>query len=183
MDIKTDINEIKKLSKIKEDENWRFRSFLKRCNIPFKKIDSSVHRLYREISSQVDCKTCANCCKEVHPVLDQKDIEKFSKGLGISAVQFKDQYLVKEQDSEKFVFKKEPCPFLKDNLCLYYEYCPKDCMSYPHLHKSDFVFRLINVLHNCSVCPIVFNVYEYLKGEIWHTDNFDNFKDLDWNQK
>ena len=27
-------------------------------------------------------------------------------------------------------------------------------------------FRLVNVIENCSICPIVFNVYEYLKDEI-----------------
>lgn len=164
--METNLNRIKELSKKKEDENRRFRSFLKGCDIPSKKIDSIVHKLYQKISSEIDCKTCANCCKEVQSVLNQKDIEKFSKGLRISSVQFKDQYLVKDKEAEKFVFNKRPCPFLKDNLCSHYAYRSNDCISYPHLHKNDFVFRLINVINNYSICPIVFNVYENLKNEI-----------------
>ena len=173
--METDINKIRKLSKEKEDENWEFRSFLKGCDISEEKIDSIVHKLYQKVSSEIDCRTCANCCKEVHPVLDQEDIERFSKGLGISVAQFKDQYLVKDKDPEKFVFNKKPCPFLKDNLCSQYTYRPKDCISYPHLHKSGFIFRLISVIENCSICPIVFNVYEYLKDEIGYYDNFNNY--------
>lgn len=164
--METDINKIRKLSKEKDDENWRFRSYLKGCDIPEEKIDSRVHELYLNVSSVIDCRTCANCCREIQPILDQKDIERFSKCLGISVTQFKDQYLVKDEESGKFVFNKKPCPFLKDNLCSHYAYRPKDCKSYPHLHKCDFVFRLVNVIENCSICPIVFNVYEYLKDEI-----------------
>lgn len=42
----------------------------------------------------------------------------------------------------------------------------ENCISYPHLHKKDFTSRLIGVIENCSVCPIVFNVYERLKERI-----------------
>jgi len=91
--METNLNKIRKLSKEKEDENWEFRSFLKGCDISEEKIDSIVHKLYQKVSSEIDCRTCANCCKEVQPVLDQEDIERFSKGSGISVAQFKDQYL------------------------------------------------------------------------------------------
>ncbi len=168
IDMETNLNKIRELSKEKEDENWEFRSFLKGCDIPSEKIDLIVHKLYQQISSEMDCTTCANCCKEVLPVLYQEDIEKFSKGLGISTSQFRNQYLVEDKESKGFIFNKKPCPFLKDNLCLYPDYRPKDCISYPHLHRKGFVFRLINVIHNYSICPIVYNVYECLKDEIWY---------------
>lgn len=164
--METDIDKIRKLSNEKEDENWEFRSFLKGYDISEEKIYSIIHELFQKVSSEIDCRTCANCCKEVQPVLDQKDIERFSKCLAISVAQFKAQYLVKDEEPGKFVFNKKPCPFLKDNLCSHYAYRPKDCKSYPHLHKCGFVFRLVNVIENCSICPIVFNVYGYLKDEI-----------------
>jgi len=177
--METNINKIRKLSTEKEDENWEFRSSLKGCDISEDKIDLIVHELYKKVSSEIDCRTCANCCRELQPVLDQEDIERLSKCLGISVAQFKDQYLVKEDDPGKFCFKKKPCPFLKDNLCLNYNYRPKDCKSYPHLQKCGFVFRLINVIGNCSICPIVFNVYECLKYEIQNYDDFNNFNGFD----
>lgn len=177
--METDLNRIKKLSKQKEKENWKFRSFLKRCDIPPEKIDSIVHELYQKVSSEIDCKTCANCCKEILPTLDQKDIKRFSEGLGISAAQFKKQYLVKSKELGKFTFNQKPCPFLKDNECSQFAYSPEDCKSYPYLHKNDFVFRLINVAHNCSICPIVYNVYESLKDEIRYIIALDNSNDYD----
>jgi hypothetical protein len=168
--METNLTKINELSKERENENWKFRSFLKGCD--FEKIDLIVQRLYQQISSQIDCKTCANCCKETQPVLSQKDIETFSKGLRISSVQLKERYL---QNSEEFVeefeFNKNPCPFLKDNLCTNYAFRPKDCVSYPHLHKEYFLHRLMKVIENYSICPIVFNVYEALKGEVWHWDD------------
>ena len=39
---------------------------------------------------------------------------------------------------------------------------------FPHLHKEEFIFRLWGVVENCPICPIVFNVYEQLKDELWY---------------
>jgi len=177
--METDLNRIKQLSEKKEDENWQFRAFLKKSDMSLNRMDRIVHRLYEQVSSQIDCKSCSNCCKKIRVPLDQEDIEKLSKGLGISAVRFRRQYLVQSEESDEYVFKEKPCPFLKDNRCSYYNYRPKECRSYPHLHKNDFVFRLIGVIQNSSICPIVFNVYEYLKAEIWHIEDFEYFDDLD----
>jgi hypothetical protein len=39
------------------------------------------------------------------------------------------------------------------------------------IHKKEVVFRLWGVVENCSICPIVFKVYEQLKDKLWHTDD------------
>lgn len=171
--METDLSRIKRLAEKKEDENWGFRAFLKGFDMPLKKMDRIVHRLYKQISSQIDCTKCANCCREIQIGLYKEDIKNFSKGIGTSAKQFRKRYLIEGEETGEFIFKEKPCPFLKNNLCSQYNYRPKVCRSYPHLHKKDFVFRLIGVIHNSSVCPIVFNVYEYLKGELWHINDFD----------
>jgi len=167
----TDIAIIKETSEEKAEENWEFRAYLKECDMSPEDIDAVVHRLSKEIASKIDCNACANCCKGITPVLDEEDIEKLSTGLGISTAEFKEEYLVEDEDGLKFKIK--PCPFLKDNSCLLYAYRPKDCRSYPHLHKEGFVFRLMDVMANCSVCPIVINVYEALKEELWHKESID----------
>jgi uncharacterized protein len=174
--IVTDLVKIEKLAKKKADENWQFRAFLKGTAIPFEKIDAIVHRLNQEVSAQIDCTTCANCCKTISPTLDEEDIVTFAKGLGISSEQLKNQYLI--EDKEGFAFNAKPCPFLVDNKCSNYDHRPKACASYPHLHKDDFVFRTIGVINNCSVCPIVFNVVERLKDEVWHDDELDEIEDF-----
>ena len=142
-------------------------------DISLKKLDSIIHRLYEQVSDQIDCNQCANFCKEVRPILNRADIKNFSKGLGISTTEFQEKYLTKDEESSGFIFNEIPCPFLKDNLCSNYDNRPKDCRSFPHLHKKDFVFRLIGVIDNCAICPIVYNVFELLKDELWH--DFDDF--------
>jgi Fe-S-cluster containining protein len=173
MKLETDLYKIKKLSEKNDQENWHLRAFLKGYDATIEEMDSIVYEIYQRISSDIDC---ANCCKKVRPVLDQEDIKKCCEGFGISVSQFKKKYLKPDEEPGKFVFKEKPCPFLKNNLCSIYSHRPKDCKSYPHLHKKEFIFRLWGVVENCSVCPIVFNVYEQLKGELWYSGD-DEFAD------
>jgi len=162
-----DLSRIRQLSEEKNDENWEFRSFLKNCHgFSPEEIDRLTYRLYDEIASTIDCKECANCCREMRPVLNSLDIKRFAEGLNIPVVQFKKRYLL-ECEGKGFWFKTTPCPFLSDNRCSQYSFRPEACRSFPHLHKKDFTSRLINVVDNYSICPIVFNVYEGLKSKLW----------------
>ncbi len=170
MKVETNLKKIKQTAREKEDENWEFRSFLKGYDIGIEELDSIVHRLFEGVYREIDCTACGNCCREISPVLEQEDIERISPGLGISPEKFKERFLVKNDKnySEGFIFNKKPCPFLKGNLCSHYELRPETCKSFPHLHKEEFVFRLMGVIENYARCPIVFNVYEQLKAELWH---------------
>ena len=95
-----------------------------------------------------------------------KDSERLAKRLGGTASEFRRRHLKGNEDGEGFVFTSMPCPFQDGNACSVYDDRPDVCRSFPHLHKKDFVFRLSQVVENCEVCPIVFNVYERLKGEL-----------------
>jgi Fe-S-cluster containining protein len=168
MKLETDLNKIIKLSEQNDQENWNFRLFLKGYDATIEETDSIVYELHQRISSEIDCTDCANCCKKVQPVIDQEDIKKCCEGFGISVSQLKKKYLKPNRKQGKLVFKEKPCPFLKNNLCSIYSHRPKDCKSFPHLHKKEFIFRLWDVVENCSICPIVFNVYEQLKDKLWY---------------
>ena len=128
-----------------------------------------VHRLLEEVCKEIDCTIRGNCFREISPVLDHEDIKKLSRGLGVSPENFKERFLIQDNKnySNGLIFNKKPCPFLKGNLCSHYELRPEACRSFPHLQKEDFVFRLIGVVQNYAVCPIVFNIYEQLKAELW----------------
>jgi len=169
MKIETDLKKIEKIARKNEDENWEFRSFLKGSHMEIDEMDFLVHRLFELVSKEIDCKMCANCCRTVSPGLDQEDIARLSQGLRMDTEGFKQQFLMKDEKnfSEEWIFNKKPCPFLKGNLCSHYELRPESCRSFPHLHKEEFVFRLLGVVNNYAVCPIVFNVYEQLKNELW----------------
>lgn len=163
MKIETDLEKIKLIGKQKEDENWRFRSYLKGLDIEEEDLDKIVHEINREVTSQIDCTECGNCCRVVYPVLHEEDAAKFSSGLNKSIEEFKSAYLsASEEEGDTYNFNSVPCPFLRDNKCSNYDNRPKACASYPHIQKSEFVKRLIGVIENYSICPIVFNVYEQL---------------------
>ena len=166
MKLETDLARIQRIARQKDDENWRFRSFLKGYDGPAGEIDHIIHNLYRKVSSEIDCRKCANCCKSIQSALNQKDIQAFTSGLRLPVDEFNARYLVPGENPGEWRFNKLPCPFLVENLCTNYEHRPQDCRSYPHLHKRDFNARLWNVVENCSICPIVFNVYEHLKEEL-----------------
>jgi uncharacterized protein len=171
MKVETDLDNIKLAGKKKEDENWKFRSYLKGLDIEVEELDNLVHKLNDEVSSQIDCTKCANCCKAVYPVLDEEDVIKFATGINSSIEEFKSACLVvSEDENDKYNFNSVPCPFLKENKCSNYTNRPKDCESFPHLHKEHFWTRLMGVIEYYSICPIVFNVYEQLKKELWRRD-------------
>lgn len=122
----------------------------------------SVSRsVYRIVSSKIDCKSCANCCKKLLVTLDDEDIRNLSGAMDMAENEFKERFLVKGLGG--YTFNRLPCPFLKDNLCQYYEQRPKLCRSFPHIEDDDFIFKLKSVL-NCSACPILYNFFEVMKS-------------------
>ncbi|MCP4425196.1 MAG: YkgJ family cysteine cluster protein [Chloroflexi bacterium] len=180
MKIATDLEYIKEIATEKEDENWEFRIFLKQSPVSRPKIDAIVHKLVDEVTAQIDCTKCANCCRQTATRFDNDDQAKFASGLNMSASEFQEQYLtVPEYDPSALILNQRPCPFLENNLCTNYDYRPKVCRSYPHIHKKDFVSRTLGVLNNYEICPIVFNVYERLKGELWHRNGFWSDDEID----
>ena len=169
MKVEIDLNKIASLGEINEKENIRFRSYLKNLDIRIDELDKLVHSINDDVTRQIDCTECANCCKSKRPVLDTADIIKFAEGLNLTSEEFaKNSCSLSESEKDKYNFSHLPCPFLKDNKCTNYNYRPVDCQSYPHLQKNEFIFRLWGVIDNYSICPIVFNVFETLKVELWN---------------
>ncbi|MBN2287441.1 MAG: YkgJ family cysteine cluster protein [Tissierellales bacterium] len=170
MEIITDLHKIASLAKARNDENWRFRAYIKNLDMDIEELDKIVHKINKDVSSQIDCTKCSNCCRKSIPVLDDKNIVQFSNGLNMEVSVFKEQYIIQDEEEEegKYNFNSLPCPFLKEGICTNYNNRPKDCQSYPHLHKDEFVFRLWNVIDQYEICPIVFNVYEILKEKLWN---------------
>ena len=166
MKLEADITRIEELARRKTDENWRFRRFLKESDLTVEAIDAIVHRLYKSVSQQIDCLTCANCCKMISPSLDSKDTKRLARSLDLTEDEFRSEYLKRNEEDGEYYFKDTPCRFLEGNNCTVYRSRPDLCRSYPHLDKPKFVFRTMQAVFNCSVCPIVYNLFEQLKDEL-----------------
>jgi hypothetical protein len=161
--METNLKKIKHMAAKKENENWNFRSFIK-GQASASKLDALTQQLNQEVSSKIDCTTCANCCKVIQPTFTQADITKIANHFDIPPSQFIEQYLVSDVFGD-YSPKLSPCPFLKDNKCSIYDHQPESCRSFPHLHKDDVAFRITGIIANYEVCPIVYNVIEGLKKE------------------
>lgn len=180
MRLEKDPARIRQLARERDEENWRFRSFLKQSDMDIEEMDAIVHRIHEEVAGRIDCTECGNCCRRVLPFLSKTDTERLASGLGISVGELADRHFEYNEEEEAFTFNRRPCPFLADDRCSVYEFRPDECRSYPHLHKDEFVFRLMGVVFNYEICPIVFNVYERLKEELWHAP--DDLMDEDWSE-
>ena len=167
MRLEADPKIITKLAAQCENANLQFRSFLKSIDLEIEELDAIVHRHYKVVASQINCCDCGNCCRDVIPILQVHDVDRLAVGLSLSREEVTARFLVTDEDGD-VVFHDRPCPLLSDNRCTVYDYRPDDCRSYPHLRKDEFVFRLFQAVENCSVCPIVFNVFERLKEELWY---------------
>ena len=162
--IEKNLNKIKSLAKSKNDHNCKFRSFLKMSQISDKKLDSIVKQITLKIMKEINCKECMNCCKVSSPCLEKNEIDLISNYLKITKTEFIEQYLNMNDREETDEFPlKYPCPFFKNDSCAIEEIKPKICKEYPYLLKKNFRNRLLGVIDNYEICPIVFNVYEELK--------------------
>jgi Fe-S-cluster containining protein len=166
MMLETNITRIEALTRQREAGDAQYWRLLQEGDLAIEEIDAIVHRHYREVSEQIDCRECGNCCKVFRPSLEAEDIDRLARRLKIPRVDFIRQYLVAYENGQGSFFKLTPCPFLVDNVCTVYQDRPDVCRSYPDLGRKRFLFSLTDTLSNCSVCPIVYNVYERVKREI-----------------
>jgi hypothetical protein len=128
-----------------------------------RKVDEAFHNLHEEVFEEIDCLTCANCCKTTSPIFYQTDIERAAKYLRMKPGDFVQQYLRIDEDKD-YVLKSSPCAFLgEDNYCSIYESRPKACREYPHTDRKKMV-QIMELTHkNTLVCPAVFEMVERLK--------------------
>ncbi len=159
MKIEQNLAVIKKHGQIKEDQNFKFRSFLKGKDS--EKTDKIVHELYAEVVKKVDCSECANCCIELETGFEIEEIDQLTKSLKIDKNEFIKNSTIKDEDM--YYLNSKPCQFLDNKICTILELRPENCNSYPYIHKDGFTSRLLGVLSNYEICPIVYNVYELLK--------------------
>ncbi|MDR1120500.1 MAG: YkgJ family cysteine cluster protein [Dysgonamonadaceae bacterium] len=162
MYIETNLSKIKQFAAIRKNENIRFRTFLK--GEDGKEIDSIVHRMHKEITAQIDCAACANCCCCLVPNLSKADLNMLSGMENISPEEFQAAYC--ETDYGDIYLKDIPCRYLDGKKCSISENRPEQCQTFPNTNKPGFISRLWSMISYYEICPIVFNLMEMLKKEL-----------------
>ena len=112
-----DLVQIRSLAEDKEDENWRFRLFLKGASShELGDLDSQVAEATERVWAGIDCTACANCCRQVSPTLNEEEVRRLARRLGMEQKQFIDAYLKRTDALEEnpWETRTKPCPFLKE---------------------------------------------------------------------
>ena len=131
-------------------------------------LDKLAEKLNAEVWQEVDCLTCANCCKTMTPTFTNKDIRRISAHLNMKPFEFKEKWLKYEKKDKDWVNKKQPCQFLdlSTNMCSIYEVRPDDCAGFPHLTKKKMVDYIHIHQQNVSYCPATFKMVEKMMEKI-----------------
>lgn len=117
-----------------------------------------------EVWKEVDCLSCANCCKTMSPTFTKTDINRIAKHFKQTPEEFTQKWLYKDRIGD-MLNKKEPCQFLnlQDNKCSIYEIRPADCAGFPHLSKK----RMVDYIHvhkqNIEYCPATFKLVKKMQ--------------------
>ncbi len=144
-----------------------FRSFLTRLeNKPPRGLDKIPEAIEPEVWKEVDCLSCANCCKVMTPTFTVKDIKRISAHFDMTPAAFKEKWLMYEKRDGDWQNKKQPCQFLnlKDNKCSIYEIRPEDCSGFPHLSKKKMTDYMHVHKQNLIYCPATYTMVEKMKA-------------------
>jgi Fe-S-cluster containining protein len=129
---------------------------------PPQNLDTVAEIIDKEVWPEVNCLTCANCCKTMTPTFTVQDIKRISTHFKIKPKEFKEKWLAFDKKAGDWMNVKQPCQFLdlKTNMCSIYEVRPLDCAGFPHLTKKKMKDYLHVHQQNVEYCPATFKMVE-----------------------
>ena len=132
-----------------------------------KKLDELANKIDKEVWVEVDCLSCANCCKTMSPTYNRQDIVRIAAHLDMSTKEFKDKWLYKD-DTGDWLNKSQPCQFLnlENNMCSIYEVRPLDCAGFPHLTKRKMIDYMHVHKQNVDYCPATYRMVEKMEQNL-----------------
>ncbi len=156
-------NKVKAEAKKKEDENFKFRSYLK-GHADEDELDRQFLSLHKELFADYDCSKCRNCCKMYKGSIPAEDIDRDAQYLGITSEEFIATYLEKEEYNMNYQTKHMPCDFSQeDGNCKLGDCKPDSCKKYPYTDQPERLSSLLSVLDTIEICPVAFEIFERLK--------------------
>ena len=160
----TDLVQIKRFGEKQRNDNQKFRAWLKRHSF----VERRLKSIAQDIEEQIDCTTCANCCRVATTQITKRDTERLARFLRVPESEFLREYTVETEDEGRILKRNENgCVFLDGNLCSVYEARPNTCELFPHLVKGNgsLLSRLWHMPDRAVYCPIVYNSLEAWKTE------------------
>ncbi|MEO7394195.1 MAG: YkgJ family cysteine cluster protein [Chitinophagaceae bacterium] len=154
--------------KVRNTKN-SFRRFLTKLEkSTLRSFDGYVASVEKKVWEEVDCLSCANCCKTMTPTFNPKDLKRISAHFGQTVDEFKAKWLFQERGAAKdWMNKTEPCQFLnlKDNKCSIYAIRPDDCAGFPHLSKKFKEYAHVHK-QNVEYCPATYKLVEKMMDDM-----------------
>lgn len=161
--IETDLVTIAGLAAAREEENDQFRYFLEARDRDT--TDALVFKLQEQVSQQVDCRQCGNCCKTLMIVVTEEELARVASLTSADPADFKSNHIT-EGWNGKMILNQMPCQFLNNRECTIYPDRFAGCREFPALHLPGFTSRFFTIQMHYDRCPIIFNVVEQLKKEL-----------------
>jgi Fe-S-cluster containining protein len=162
----TDLVQIRRLAEMEVGENVRFRRFLKAHHSP----DTLFRRIACDVEQQIDCKACANCCREPSVNVSRLDIDALARYLDLPAEQVVKEYTIQDSEDREMILRQtnNECVFLNGNLCMVYEARPRGCRQFPYLvsDQRSLGGRMSSICKHSSICPIIYNTLQAYKHAV-----------------
>ncbi len=133
-----------------------------------KKLYNTLVEIDKEVWQEIDCLSCANCCKKMTPTFTAKDITRIAKHLDMTTTEFKDKWLYYDEKDGDWMNTKQPCQFLnmQTNMCSIYEVRPADCSGFPHFTKKTPTQYIHVHQQNIQYCPATYRMVEKLMEKL-----------------
>jgi uncharacterized protein len=98
-----DLAELKKRS----EENFSsFSEFTRKVKeIPVTQFDELAHPIVAEVTTQIDCTQCGNCCRYQEPGLDTQEMERLAEKKNMELEDFKNDFVAWYREGVSFLFK------------------------------------------------------------------------------
>lgn len=135
---------------------------------PPERLYSMMLALDKEVWKEIDCTSCARCCKTMTPTFTQKDIQRISAHLHMTPHAFKKKWLWYDKKDKDWVNVQRPCQFLdlKTNRCTIYSVRPADCAGFPHFKKKQPLEYIHVHQQNVVHCPATYLMVEKMAKKL-----------------
>lgn len=135
---------------------------------PPRGLDTIAASIDGSVWQEIDCLSCANCCKRMTPTFTAKDIVRISAHFQMTPVAFREKWLLFDKKDGDWVNKKQPCQFLdmSTNMCGIYEVRPSDCAGFPYLKKKKMSEYIHVHQQNVEYCPATFKMVEKMMEQV-----------------